>query len=61
MYNNMEFWNTFVKSGKIDDYIKYREVERTHASNAVVGDINANNDQGHSDKGTQRGGIGQVH
>lgn len=61
MYDNMQFWDTFAKSGKIDDYIKYKEVQRTQASSSVVGDVNANNSKGHSDKGAKRRGIGQVY
>ncbi len=61
MHDNMRFWDTFAKTGKVDDYIKYKEVQRTHATNSVVGDVNANNGKGHSDKGAQRRGIGQVY
>ena len=28
MHDNMRFWDTFAKTGKVDDYIKYKEVQR---------------------------------
>ena len=31
--NKKEAWNKFKKSGKVDDYLKYKEIERDEENN----------------------------
>lgn len=49
-------WNTFVQTGRIEDYLRYKGAWQATASKEET--AHADHPEGHCDPGTIRGGTG---